>query len=584
MSGRRPDLPFLFDTARRLNRALDLSKLLEEVRDVVNAAVGSEACSLLLFSEDHRRLEFYLAYNEVQENPRLVYLEPGQGLAGAIAAGGQTVVSNDVLNDPRFRREIDRALGFQTVSFLGLPLRRGAAVLGVLAAVNKREGLFDDADVALLASLTELLAPALDNALLFRQLQRERAENEALYRIGLTLNRKVDLDEILEVLLDEAARLVPYQAGAVYLIHWDTRELEWFAVRGYDAGTDERVRLKLGQGACGWVAREGQPLVIPDVSVETRYVNAHASTRSEVVVPIISEERVIGVFNLESDQLDAFHEADVQLLTAFASQAGISIQRAHLVRELRGKERLENELSIAREIQRSFLPAVEPALPGFEIAGVNVPSREVSGDSFDYLSITRDQLGIMIADVSGKGVPAALILATFRASLRSEIRNEYSIAEIMGKVNRLLSESIEAGKFVTAVYGVLDVTARVFTYANAGHNPPLWLRARTKPRELTDGGLILGSFADAGYAEGRADLRPGDLLVFYTDGVTEAGEPKQDPFGVARLAHVVVANRARASREICQAVMEAVEAHAGEEAWADDRTLVVLKALDSASG
>lgn len=572
------DLEFLLEAGRRLNRAPELAALLAEVRDLAKSAVSARACSLLLWNEERTRLEVYLGYDHILPEPRL-HLAAGEGLAGAIAEHGEGVLANDVPNDPRFRRQLEQNFDFETLSFLGVPVRRGDTVIGVLAVMNKTTGEFLRADQTRLETLSEQIAIALDTALLVRRLEHQTAANEALYKIGLVLSQKLDLEDILEALLDQVRWVVPYEAGAVYLIHWDTRELEWFAERGYDQGTVERVRLKLGMGAVGWAAREGVPLVIPDVRRESRYVIARDRTLSEVVVPIVSEGRVIAVFNLESDREDNFRPEDVRVLTTFANQAGLSIQRAQLFRELRGKERLENELEIAREIQRSFLPGEAPSLPGFEVAGLNVPSREVSGDSFDFVPITRDHLGIMIGDVSGKGVPAALILATFRASLRSEIRNEYSIKEIMGKVNRLLYESVEPGKFVTAIYGVLDVTQRVFTYANAGHNPPFLLRPHARPRELSEGGLILGSFADATYQEGRVELKPGDLLVFYTDGVTDAGEPGMAPFGNQRLVRAVQKQREKSALRICQAILDEVQQYAGDLANLDDRTVVVLKVL-----
>jgi len=574
------DLGFLLDATRRLNRTLDLDRLLYEIRDLAKQTLSAEACSLLLYNEDHSRLEFYLAYDHIEAEGRRLHLLAGEGLAGWIASHGEAVLANDVSRDPRFRFRIDRALGFTTRQMLGVPLSRGGVVIGVLAVLNKHDAPgFTEEDRRVLETLAGPIAFALDNALLFRAMEREKAENEALYKIGLILSQKLELQEILEVVLDRVADVVPYNAGAVYLMHWDTRELEWFAHRGYPDATDERVRLKLGDGAVGWVAKTGQPLVIPDVSAETHYVNARPTTRSEVVVPVVSQEKVIGVLNLESDTLDAFRNRDLRILTSFAAQAGISIQRAQLYLELQGKQRLEDELRIAREIQQSFLPAESPALPGFELAGANLSSKEVSGDSFDYVPIAEDQLGIMVGDVSGKGVPAALILASFRASLRAEIRNNYSIAEILQKVNQLLCESIEPGKFVTAVYGVLDVSRRVFTYANAGHDPPLWIRPRHKVRGLSEGGLILGSFPEATYQEGRVELKGGDLLVFYTDGVTDAGMPERESFGPARLLAAVEKRRALPAARIVEEVLAEIEEYAGESAWADDRTMVVLKAL-----
>lgn len=579
MSLPRPglDLRFLLDFSRRLNQALDLDRLLEVVRDGAVAAVGAEACSLLLWNEDRTSLEFYLAYNRVVPPGEELAVGPGEGLAGWVSEYRVPAVSNDITADPRFRHRIDRRIGFDTRNVLAVPLFRGATVLGVLELLNRRgESGFTADDVRVLESLADGIAVALDNALLFRSLRREKAENEALYRIGLLLNERLELEEILQTVLDHAAEVVSFEASAFYLLHQDSGELEWFAQRGYPEGTDEEVRLKLGRGAVGWVARTGQPLLIPDVACDPRYLSARTQTRSEVVVPVISESRVIGVLNLESDRLGAYRTGDLRVLESFANQAAISIQRAWFLRELRDKQRLQDEMRFAREIQKLFLPDDPQDLPGYDLAGLNLPSQAVSGDFYDYIRIAEGQYGLMIGDVSGKGAPAALIMASLRASLRAEIRNRYAITEIMQKVNDLLWESTEPEQFATAVYGVLDERERIFTYANAGHNPPIRLTAG-RVEWLLEGGTVLGPFSGSRYREERIRLLPGDLIVFYTDGVTEALSPAGEEFGTARLASLAGELAGQPSAAICRRIVEAVHQHAGSDAVGDDLTLVVLQ-------
>jgi sigma-B regulation protein RsbU (phosphoserine phosphatase) len=574
------DLRLLFEASRRLNQALELDRLLEVVRDICLGAVGAEACTLLLWNDKRTRLDFQMAYNRITPEVRELSLAPGEGMAGWISEYRVPAISNDVDHDPRFRHQIDREIGFTTRNLLAVPIFRGPTVIGVLELHNKRgpEG-FTAEEVRLTEALVDQVAVALDNAILFRSLRREKAENEALYRISLLMNERLPLEEILGPFLDHVAEVVPYQAGAFYLVHQEAKELEWFTQRGYPAGTGEQVRLKLGQGLVGWVAGAGEPLVIPDVRRETRYLAARPETRSEVVVPIISESRVIGVFNLESDRLNAFRGADLRVLRAFANQAAISIQRAWFYRQLREKHRLEDEMRFARVIQELFLPEEGAVLPGFDLAGLNLPSQAVSGDFYDYIRITDGQFGVMIGDVSGKGAPAALIMATLRASLRAEIRNRYAIAEILSKVNYLLWESTEPERFATAVYGVLDLKRRVLTYANAGHNPPLRLDKSGHASWLSEGGLVLGPFPDSTYDETVLTLAAGDVLLLYTDGVTEAADPDGEQFGPERLVEVARDNRRRPAAEICRELVARVRAHTGLETPEDDLTVVVLRVL-----
>jgi sigma-B regulation protein RsbU (phosphoserine phosphatase) len=292
---------------------------------------------------------------------------------------------------------------------------------------------------------------------------------------------------------------------------------------------------------------------------------------------MMTEGRVIGAFNLESDHLGAFEPPDVKLLTTFGAQAAVAIERARLHEELMEKWRLEEEVRIARTIQERLFPRVVPVLPGFDLAGLNVPSRRVSGDLYDYFTVVPGHVGIMIADVAGKGVPAALVGATLRASLRTEIQNTYSIKTILSKINALLLESLEPTRFVTGVYGVLDVDSGRLTYSNAGHNPPLWLRPDDTVEWLWEGGTVLGAYPQASYAEGAIQLTKGDVVVLYTDGITEAQCPEGEEFGSQRLVDVVRRERGRSAEEICRELIREARLHEGIE-QADDLTVLIIKA------
>ena len=247
-----------------------------------------------------------------------------------------------------------------------------------------------------------------------------------------------------------------------------------------------------------------------DVRNDPRYRNARDETRSEMVAPIKIGSEVIGAFNLESDEPDAYEVEDMELLMAFAAQAAVAIERTRLHEEVLEKRRLEEEVTIGQRIQRSFLPSRNPEVRNFDIAGANYSSDRVGGDYYDFIRIADEHLGIVVGDVSGKGIAAALIMAAFRASLIAEIRNNYAMRTTMSKVNRLLWESVEPDRFVTALFGVLDVSARRFTYVNAGHNPAVLYRAATGLFDtLEPTGPLLGTFETATYKERIAEIRPG---------------------------------------------------------------------------
>jgi sigma-B regulation protein RsbU (phosphoserine phosphatase) len=334
----------------------------------------------------------------------------------------------------------------------------------------------------------------------------------------------------------------------------------------------------MGQGIVGWVAKHGEPVIVPDVRKDNRYVMARSETRSELAAPLRIEGRTIGVFNLESHLADAYHEGHLELLRAFASQAAVAVERARLMRELLDRRRLEKELTIARDIQVSFLPKRAPEVPGFDMAGTMLPHDEVGGDYYDFIRITDARLGLAIADVSGKGIPAALLMAGFRMSLLAEIRNEFAIRAVMRKVNSLMHESTDRDRFVTAFYGVLDFKNRVLIFSNAGHNPPILLRGDGRMEYLIEGGVALGVLPDARYEERPIAMNPGDVLVLYTDGISEAESPTGEHFGTLRIEDALRRLAAKSSAEILQGLVDEVLAWAGERGQSDDLTLVVLKA------
>jgi sigma-B regulation protein RsbU (phosphoserine phosphatase) len=227
----------------------------------------------------------------------------------------------------------------------------------------------------------------------------------------------------------------------------------------------------------------------------------------------------------------------------------------------------------------TFLPRREPPWAGFDVAGLNLPSSRVSGDYYDFIKIVEGQWGVVIGDVSGKGIPASLIMASFRASLLAEIRNHYAISTIMSKVNQLLWESTDANQFVTAFYGVLDEHRRVLTYCNAGHHPVVLIRKDGGWMKLETGGLVLGAFADSVYQESLIEIKPHDLLLLYTDGVTEIYNEANKEFGVERLLDLVKTHPHLTAKEITSLVQNNILDFAADQSIQDDFTLVVLKAL-----
>jgi len=412
-----------------------------------------------------------------------------------------------------------------------------------------------------------------------------------LLDITKTISRSLDLDEVLNLVMDTLDSVLPYDAAGIYLVKCsrplperdggidDSCVFQTQAVRGYDIDDLQELRLKMGEGLIGHVALSGKPFTSPDVRHEPRYINARARTRSEMVAPIISNDEVIGVFDLESDELNAYAKDDLEVLGLLASQVAIIIEKVMLHDQLIEKQRLQTQLEVARQVQLELLPARDPQLDGFDISAYNFPTEEVSGDYYDWVRIYDDQIGIVIADVSGKGVPAALLMAFLRASLRAATHTGYAPHISMSKVNYLLWESIERNQFVTAFYGILDSANRTLAYCNAGHNPPFLMEADGKVHFEERGGVPLGMFSDTRYYEYFATIEPGQLLVLYTDGVTEAMNRARDEYGRERLVEAVRQCRHLSAREMIDVIHREVVNWTEGLGATDDVTFFIIKAL-----
>jgi sigma-B regulation protein RsbU (phosphoserine phosphatase) len=417
------------------------------------------------------------------------------------------------------------------------------------------------------------------------------AKLRLLLDITQKISRSLDVDEVLNLVMDTLGSLIPYDAAGIYIVEpgqrrdghdTDPGALRGFsttAVRGYDIEELTNLKLKVGEGLLGYVAETGEPVIVHDVSRDARYINARRETCSEMVAPIISNEEVIGVFDLESDQLNAYTAADLDVLLLLAAQVAIIIEKAMLHEQLLKKKRLEAQLEIARHVQLELLPARDPQLPGFDISAYNFSTEEVSGDYYDFVKIYDDHLGLVIADVSGKGMPAALLMAFLRASLRAALHIGYASNISMAKVNYLLWESIEKHQFVTAFYGVLDATNKTLAYANAGHNPPLLMNPDGAVRFIERGGLPLGMFRDTRYYEYYLPIESGQLLVLYTDGIVEATNAAGVEYGRDRLAQKVLEGRDLSARNLIKFIHTDMFDWTGGRGAGDDVTFVIVKAL-----
>lgn len=399
---------------------------------------------------------------------------------------------------------------------------------------------------------------------------------EAVRKVSSSL----DLDEVLDTIFDSIKELIDYSAAVIYVIDARSGEVHEFKTRGYPPQSIPEDFLDTASGIIGWVIRNRTGEIVGDVKRDARYVKARADTRSEVAAPIIrADGRVIGVINLEADQVNGYDEHDLELLTMFASLAASAIDHTLLYRQVMRQRRVEGELELARKVVEGLMPSAFPLIKDLDIYGTTVPFREVGGDYLDFIDSISERLVVMVADVSGKGLAAALIMVAFRAYFHATVINELAMRVVMGRVNRLVHDTTDGARFITCFYGLIDPENKRLLYISAGHNPPLLLRG-DGTSELLDkgGGLPLGVFDTSRYSESVVEFRPGDILVMYTDGVVEARDSRDEEFGMKRLEEVVRTSSSRRAHEIVKAITTAVDEHSSEVGGPeDDLTVSVIK-------
>jgi sigma-B regulation protein RsbU (phosphoserine phosphatase) len=579
MEADRKSLEILLEASKVLNSTLEVQALVSLVYDLILASVDCETCSLGRLSEKGNEIRVLMAFGKQGDEVSALVVDRGVGVMGTVVETGRALILNRPEEIEKYVDRIDREFRFKKRCCVSVPLLRGGEVIGALEAINKEEGVFTGADVEMLTDLAEQVAIALDNARLYERVRREVREKELLYEVGQRISSSLDLEEVLDLILDCLGEVVAFAAAGIYVVDPETREIASLATMGYDPGMEERIQLKFGDGIVGWVAKNREPAIVDDVSEDSRYISARSETASEIVVPLFADDKIVGVINLENDQVGAFTEDDLELIKAFGSQAAVSLERAKLHAQILERRKLVDELEVARHIQKTFLPEVIPEIPGYDLSAINIPSEAVGGDYYDIIPISEGQWGITIADVFGKGVPAALVMASYRASLLAEIRNNYMINAILRKVNRLIWESVEPERCVTACYGVLDAESGIFTYSNAGHLHPIIIGSRGI-RRLDKGGILLGAIENTEYREERVYLEPGDVVLFFTDGLTEAEDLYGEAFGEGRLIDTARSMAGGPSSKIVDGIYQAVWNFCSGQ-LGDDFTLLVVKVRES---
>ena len=571
-------LTALFALGREVTSVLDLEELLQKIPELISRLTHFQAFAVYLL--DPKRNELTVAYSVgyPPEVARTLRVKVGEGLVGAAVEAGHPLLVNDVHDDPRY---VEAVPGSNAE--LVVPLRRKGRVIGALNLLSETKGQFTLVDEAVLRQFGAHVAVAIENARLFEHEREYTSTLETLAEVAREFGSILNLDELLRRLASVTRRLVEYRTFGILLLNDDTQELEMkTAVRYGDQSAPTRV--KMGEGLVGYAAQHKEPVLVSDVSADPRYIKLVDDIRSELVIPLMIKDRCIGVFDLESPDLDAFKKNDVQILTLLASQAAVAIENARLYETISSNEiRLEKELRFAQRVQVALLPTDLPKrIKGVDVAARFEPAYELGGDFYDFLAPEPHSLVIAVGDVSGKGVPAALYSAFAGELVRSRtFRRRYtsdrsSPAGVLASMNTILHERQLEPYYCTLCYALFDFKRRTVVLANSGLPYPVRCSGETASQIVLPG-VPLGSFGGSAYDEVTYDLTAGDVILFCSDGVFEANDARGREFGVERLSQVVLDARTQPARAIVEEVFTAVADFRGEARAKDDMTVVAIK-------
>jgi len=571
-------LSTLFDLGREVTAVLDLEELLQKIPQLIARLTRFSAFSVYLL--DEKRQELRIAYAVGYPDAALpnMRLRVGQGVVGAAVEEGRPILVNDIRQEPRYMGPLRNML-----SQLAVPMRRKGKVIGALNLLNEVEGAFTDVDEALLRQFAAHVAVAIENARLFRSERQYVDTLETLAEIGREMSSILDLDALLTRIASLTKRLVDYRTFGILLLDDATQELEMKLAVRYGKGAESK-HVRLGEGLVGWAAQHREAVLVSDVSKDPRYINLVEDARSELVIPMLTKDRVIGVFDLESPELDAFTKEHKELLKLLASQAAVAIDNARLYEEVRrNEERFEKELRFAQRVQMALLPTELPRpLDDVDVAARFEPARELGGDLYDFMMPDPTVLAVAVGDVSGKGAPAALYGGFVAELVRSRtMRRRFSpdlfrVAGVLQAMNTILHERQLEEYYCTLCYAFFDLGKKTVTLTNSGLPYPIYCTG-DECSQIELPGVPLGSFAGVTYDEVQMELRPNDLLVFCTDGIFETSDERGSEFGARRACEVVARYRHDSARTIVDAMFDAVLEFRGSAAQTDDMTVVAVK-------
>jgi phosphoserine phosphatase RsbU/P len=565
-------LATLTEIGEEVNASLDLDEVLARTAALIKRHIDYEIFGVLMFEGDGSYLKFRFSIGYPRELAENLRIPVGQGITGAAAATGHSVRVTDTLHDPRYINAIENVR-----SELAVPLMLRNRCVGVLDIQSRHPDYFTGEQQKILTLLASRLAIAVENARLFEKVRAQADTLLLLNEVSRETGSILDVEELLRRAAEQTKRVIDYQILSIMLYDEEQKVFRHRVDVKHGQRVQGKLRVAATEGIVGAAATLKEPVIVPDVTVDPRYLMVNPETRSELAIPMIHKGKVIGVLDLESPQPNYFTQDHVQTLSILAGNLAVSLENARLYEQVAKDEaRLERDLQAAKRIQGALLRPVPSEDYGVDLAARYLSAREVCGDLYEFLRYGPQQLGIALGDVSGKGTAAALYGAVSIGIMRSLAPQKLQPAEMLKQMNQLVGERRIEGRFMTACFATWQKGRSKLRVANAGQSQPLLYKdGRCGKIELT--GFPLGIYEDVTYDEWGVTLEPGNILVFHSDGIAETTNSEGLFFGTARLRKLIEDKHEVTAAELADIVLREVDFFADSAPLADDRTLVVLK-------
>jgi len=565
-------LATLAEISEEVNASLDLDEVLAKTAALIKRHIDYEIFGVLMLEGDGSYLKHRFAIGYPRDLAENLRIPVGQGITGTAAATGHSVRVSDTSKDSRYINAIDSVR-----SELAVPLMMQGKCVGVRDIQSRHIDYFTRDQQNILTLLASRLAVAIENARLFQQVRAQADTLLLLNEVSRETSSILDVEELLRRAAEQTKRVIDYQILSIMLYDEDQKVFR----HRLDVKHGHRVQGKLlaavSEGIVGAAATLREPVLVPDVTKDPRYLMVNPETRSELSIPMIHKGKVIGVLDLESPQLNYFTEDHVQTLSILAANLAVSVENARLYEQVaRDEARLERDLQAAKRIQGALLRPVPSEDYGLDMAARYLSAREVCGDLYEFLRYGPQQLGVALGDVSGKGTAAALYGAVAIGIMRSLAPQKLQPAEMLRQMNQLVGERRIEGRFMTACFATWQKGRQKLRVANAGQSLPLLYKdGRCDKIQLA--GFPLGIFEEASYDEWGVTLVSGDIVVFHSDGLAETANKEGQFFGTQRLQKLVEQHHETSATELADLLLREVDWFAESAPLADDRTLVVLK-------